>query len=141
MDTAGQEPQKKRKKRSDVSGWCKSTTDDRIKKMKQHPVLGDWRRFGTVKIKSTIASVKWTESTTGNIATFHTPIPVGMKDVLQKMESQQNRNFKQLPLVVKEQKNRTSHKTLMFLCPLNIVIQITPAFRMLIVVSAAIRQP
>ena len=88
-----EEPKAKRKKRSDTTGWCESTTDVRVSKMMKHKVAGDWRRFDIVKMKSTIAFIKWTEIATGKIVTSQTPVAVGMHGVLLEMENQQNRNF------------------------------------------------
>ena len=96
------EPTKKKKKQCDLSGWCKAATPDRLKKMKQHPVAGDWRRFEMIKVKSIEAVIKWKNISTEDIYSFTTPVAVGMREALKKMESQQNLNFKHLPVVVKE---------------------------------------
>ena len=58
------------KRRNDLSGWCGSVTPGRIKKMKQHPVSGDWRRFDTVRVKSIKAVIKWKNVLTDEICTF-----------------------------------------------------------------------
>ena len=89
-----------------MTGWCKSTTASRVKKS-DHPVVGDWRPFDTVRVETVTATVKWLHTETGNALTFHTPVCVGMKGVIQKQETQQNRNFAQLPIVVKEHFNLT----------------------------------
>ena len=102
MDKSKDDPPKKKKKRTDLSGWSVKTTADRIKNMTSHPVLGDWRRFGVIKVKTLVASIKWTKVSTEDILTFSTQCPVGMKSALVKMEDHQNCNFTMLPLVVKE---------------------------------------
>ena len=87
--------------------------------MQRQKTKGDWRRFGTINVKVVTAYVKWQKLVTpeqgagsseeelddvdtDNIKTFITEIPVGMKNVLTKMESQQNRALNQLPLAIKE---------------------------------------
>ena len=110
-------PKKKKKKRSDTSGWSRKVNDKKISKIKSHIVLGDWRRWTMVKVNSVRASVKWErvtgletggdssddEPTIPNVVTFTTPVPVGMKNVLVKMEKAQNRTYRSLPIAIKEQ--------------------------------------
>jgi len=108
---------KKKKRRSDTSGWSRKVNDKKISKIKSHSVLGDWRRWTMVKVNCVRASVKW-ERVTGietggdssddepiipNVVTFTTPVPVGMKNVLVKMEKAQNRTYRSLPIAIKEQ--------------------------------------
>ena len=108
---------KKKKKRSDTSGWSKKVNDKKITKIKSHKVLGEWRRWGMVKVNSVRAFVKWERATdleagedssddepsVPNVVTFTTPVPVGMKNVLVKMEKAQNRTYGALPIAIKEQ--------------------------------------
>ena len=71
--------------------------------MKQHTTLGDWKRFGTIKLKYLVASVKWRRIVDDKVVTFVTPIASGVKTVFIKMQSQRNKNFEMLPVAMKEQ--------------------------------------
>ena len=53
--------------------------------MKQHATLGNWRRFGTIKLKCLVASVKWARIVDDKVVTFVTPISSGVKNVPLKM--------------------------------------------------------
>ena len=92
----------KRKKWSDIDGWGPKTTFNRIKKKKQHTTLGDWQRFGTIKLKYLVPSVKWRRIDDDKVVTFVTPKASGVKNVLLKMQSQQNKNIEMLPVAMKE---------------------------------------
>ena len=79
------------------------TTFNCIKKMKQYTILGDWQRFGMIKLKFLVAYINWRRIVDNKVVTFVTPIASGVKKVLLKMQSQQNKNFEMLPVAIKEQ--------------------------------------
>ena len=95
------EPPNKKKhwsaKRTDLVGWNAKSTPDCVQKMQKHKVVGDWRWFGIT------AHIKWEKVQLGKVVTLMTPVPVGMKNVLIKMENAQNRVYNSLPIAVKEE--------------------------------------
>ena len=71
--------------------------------MKQHTTLGDCRRFGTIKLKHLVASVKWRRIVDSKVVNFVNPIASSVTEVLLNMQNQQNKNFEMLPIAMKEQ--------------------------------------
>ena len=65
------EPPTKKKRnfdrRTELKGWIKKLTRDRINKIEKHEIAGDR---------------KWLSKSTGKVISFTTPVPVSMKNVL-----------------------------------------------------------
>ena len=104
MDASGQPPNKKAKKRrADLNGWCPTTYATKFKNMHKNKPKGDWRRDTTLhSLKYKIARINWSDINTFKAFSFDAPIPVGMEQLLLKLEKSQNRTFKAIPLVVEE---------------------------------------
>ena len=102
------EPAKKKKKRADLDGWCSSTVNDRIKHMSKGPLLGSWRRDVQIhNVHHKISTIKWTHKPTKKMFTFDTPVPVGMEELLKKLETAQNRNYDAISLAVRQKFDMT----------------------------------
>ena len=71
--------------------------------MRQHTTLGDCQRFGTIKLKHLVASVKWRRIVDNKMVNFVNPIASSVTKVLLNMQNQQNKNFEMLPIAIKEQ--------------------------------------
>ena len=66
--------------------------------------IGDWRR--DVKIHNVhhkIATIKWTHKPSEKMFSFESPVPVGMENLLKKLESAQNRSFEAIPMAVRDE--------------------------------------
>ena len=95
---------KKAKKRADVTGWCSQTLENRLKHMKKNTPTGDWRRDVLLEnVRYKLATTKWTHIPTMKVFSFKGPIPVGMENLLTKLESAQNRSYQAIPLAVREE--------------------------------------
>ena len=95
---------KKSRKRPEVDGWSPNTVDQKLKNMHKGNPTGDWRR--DVKLHNfhhVIATTNWSHNPTIKTKALSGPVPVGMENLLRKMENAQNSAFKSIPLVVKEE--------------------------------------
>ena len=102
--TSNEEPLKKKKKRADTDGWRPATLDKRLKDMNKNKHAGDWWRDTVVhNLRYKVATVKWTNKQSKKMFTFESPVPVGMEEVLQKLETAQNRSFEAIPVAVREE--------------------------------------
>ena len=50
----------KRNKYSDLTGFNKEITPNRLKKLRSHPHKGDWRRDRMIRISYREANITWT---------------------------------------------------------------------------------
>ena len=103
-------PPPNKKKRADLSGWGPATYDNKLKHLHKNACKGDWRRDVKIhNIKYKIALVSWSSTVNFKTFSFSTPIPVGMEELLRKLESSQNRTFTAIPLIVREEFNLTEN--------------------------------
>ena len=102
----------KRKKRSELTGFCAVTIYHILKHLNRVPHKGDWRRHRMISIKFVVGEIRWFNKHLVKDSCFKivTPVPVGVQYLLAKLESASGRNFDTLPQAVVEffklQKNK-----------------------------------
>ena len=90
-------------KHASLTGYSEETTLLILTKMKQHPHNGDWRRDKKIRIPYKTCTITWSCSDEGAPDPFliKTPVPFGMKGLMEKNLSAADRSFESVPVAVK----------------------------------------
>ena len=65
----------KRKKYSELTGFSKDITPTRLKKLRNHPHKGDWRRDRMIRISYRDANITWNNTKANEKFLIKTPVP------------------------------------------------------------------
>ena len=91
----------KRHKYSDLTGFSKDVTPARLKKLRNHPHKGDWRRDRVIRTPYKFCIITWTNTVTDNEFLIKTPVPCGMTGLIVKLQTASCRCWESLPVSVK----------------------------------------
>ena len=87
---------------ADVSGFCPETITSRLNDMNGVPHKGEWRRSKVICIPFRQTDIKWTHIPSSKVYVMKTPTPVGMTDLMTKLQFAPNRYWRPIPSLDEE---------------------------------------
>ena len=89
-------------RRADVSGFCPETIMSRLTDMNTVLHKGEWRRSKVICIPFRQTGIKLTHILSSKVYVMKAPTPVGMTDLMIKLQSAYNRYWRSIPSLVVE---------------------------------------